>query len=207
MSDPQGTGTGTNDAGEPQKTADGQQPDATGNGAPGAVANAAADGKPAEGSQPAAGKDGKSDAAVDYKFDAPEGVTLDKKSVDAFTAIAKELKLPAEAAKKIADVAIQAEVGRAEAFKVQVAEWATQVSKDAELSKPEVQATARKAVETFGSPELKALLNSTGMGNHPEVVRLMAKVGAAISEDKLLGKGDSGQPSTKSAAQVLYGTP
>jgi len=197
VSDPQGTGTGNNDAGNVVDNADGTKPDATGGGAPtngGAPADDKSTNKPAEGA-----------ADPVYEFEAPDGIELDTKSVDEFKAIAKELKLPPESAKKIAGIAIAAEAKRAEAFKAEVARWADVVGKDAELSKPDVQAAARTAIETFGTPELKALLNSTGMGNHPELVRFVAKVGQAMSEDKVLGKG-TGDKSTKTPAEVLYGS-
>jgi ATP-dependent exoDNAse (exonuclease V) alpha subunit len=40
---------------------------------------------------------------VEYKFDAPEGVELNKDDLGKFTEIAKELKLPADAAKKLVE--------------------------------------------------------------------------------------------------------
>ena len=51
---------------------------------------------------------------------------------------------------------------------------------------------ARDAVENFGSPELKALLDDSGLGNHPEVVKAFAKVGRTIAEDEIKGLGSSG---------------
>jgi len=45
---------------------------------------------------------------------------------------------------------------------------------------------ARKALETFGTPELRDVLNMTGMGNHPEVIRAFYKAGKAISEDRFV---------------------
>lgn len=202
MSDPLDTGTGNNDAGEPQKTADGQQPDAKGEGAPanGAPAGDKSGTEAKPGDKPAAGD-------VTYEFKAPEGVTLDTESVTEFTAIAKDLKLPPEAAQKIVDLAVKREAARADAYQAQVKAWAEDVAKDKELSKPEVQADARKAIETFGTPELQALLNSTGLGNHPELVRVMANIGKAISEDKVLGKGGGGDNQPRDAASILYGNP
>jgi hypothetical protein len=202
VSDSQAAGTGTNDAGEPQKTADGQTPEAKGNDA--SANGASVDDK--SGTATKAG-DKPADGEVAYEFKTPEGVTLDTESVTEFTAIAKELKLPAEAAQKVVDLAIKREAARTEAWHKQVESWSADVNKDPELSKPEVQADARKAVETFGSPELKTLLNSTGMGNHPELVRLMAKIGKAISEDKVLGKSEGGNKPARDAASILYGNP
>ena len=47
-------------------------------------------------------------------------------------------------------------------------------------------ALARKALESFGTPELQDVLNMTGLGNHPEVIRAFYKAGKAISEDRFI---------------------
>lgn len=44
---------------------------------------------------------------------------------------------------------------------------------------------ALKAVEAFGGPELKAILDSTGLGNDPAMIRAWIKVGQAMGEDTL----------------------
>lgn len=64
-------------------------------------------------------------------------------------------------------------------------------------------ALAGRTLDRFGSPELKAALNSSGMGNNPDLIRLLHRVGALLSEDKLV-LGGLGGGETKSAADVLY---
>lgn len=145
------------------------------------------------------------EAAVEYKFEAPEGVELNQDDLAEFTAIAKELKLPADGAKKLVDIAAKREIARAEAFAKQVEEWGNSVKADKELGTPEALATAKKTIDTFGTPELRDLLNSTGMGNHPEVIRLALKIGKAISEDTIVsGRGDGKTP-PRDTASILYG--
>lgn len=146
-------------------------------------------------------------APIDYKFETPEGVTFDEARLGEFTEIAKDLKLPKEAAQKVLDLAVKHEQARAEAFANQVQKWADEVKADKELGSTENLAAAVKAVDAFGTPELKELLNSTGMGNHPEVVRLMAKIGKAISEDKLIAGRTGGNVAPRDLASVLYGSP
>ena len=61
---------------------------------------------------------------------------------------------------------------------------------------------AKKALETFGTPELRTLLNESGMGNNPEVIRAFYRVGKAISEDKFVsGKAT---PADANDARSLY---
>lgn len=153
------------------------------------------------------GKPAESDAAeVDYKFEAPEGVTLDEGDLAKFTEIAKELKLPQDQASKLVGLAIAREQARAEAFTKQVETWAAEVKADTELGTDEALAIARKAID-LGPPELKDLLNSTGMGNHPLVVKWCHAVGKALSEDKIVAGKDGGNAQPKTLEERLYGKP
>lgn len=146
-------------------------------------------------------------AEIDYAFETPEGVKFDEARLGEFTTTVKDLKLPKEAAQKFLDLAVKHEQARADAFAAQVSKWADEVKADKELGSPESLAAAVKAVDTFGTPELKELLNTTGMGNHPEVVKLMAKIGKAISEDKVIAGRTGGNVPPRDLATVLYGTP
>lgn len=199
MTDPQATGTASTDAGEPQSTDPNTQ----------AAANTQAtstDGTDTSKPADAAKDEVKTDAEINYEFKAPEGIELAQADLDEFKSIAKDLKLPQEAAQKLVDLAAKREQARAEGFANQVTAWADQVKADKELGNPENLALAQKAVETFGTTELRGLLNSTGMGNHPEVVRAFLKIGKAISEDKIVGSQGSAS-AQRSPADILYGTP
>ena len=62
---------------------------------------------------------------------------------------------------------------------------------------------AKKALDTFGTPELNKLLVSTGLGNHPELIRLMFKAGKALSEDTFVA-GRERATAKQSLADILY---
>jgi hypothetical protein len=176
MSDPTAaTSTDTTNAGEPTTTApiatpaDGTAAPAT-TGAPGAQ-----DEKPAEPAVPES-----------YDLNMPEGVELDKAAADEFTTIAKELKLDNAAAQKLADVGAKMAQRQAQAHAKLVETWTEQVKTDKEIGGDQLEQNlgiARKALEQFGTPELKDVLNSTGLGNHPAFVKAFLKIGKAISED------------------------
>lgn len=124
-----------------------------------------------------------------YEFKMPDGVEIDKAAADEFTAIAKELKLAPEAAQKVADVGAKMAQRQAEAHANLVTSWAEAVKADKDIGGDKLEQTlavSRKAVEAFGSPELKELLDSTGLGNHPAVVRAFFNAGKAISEDGIV---------------------
>ena len=144
------------------------------------------------------------DAAVDYAFETPEDVTLDEGDLKSFTDIAKELKLPKDAAQKVVNLAIARETARAEAHATQVSKWADEVKADKELGTDENLAIARKAID-LGPPELKELLNGTGLGNHPAVVRWAFAVGKALSEDKFVAGKNGGNAQPRDHASILYG--
>ena len=144
---------------------------------------------------------------VDYSFEMPEGMELDAKSVDEFKALAKDLKMPKDAAQKLVDIAVAREQARIEAHAKTVAEWADSVKADKEIGGDKLGenlAIARKAID-LGPPELKELLNASGLGNHPVVVKWALSIGKALSEDKFV---PAGQPAEQNGdmASRLYST-
>lgn len=149
-----------------------------------------ADGKPADGK----GDEGKAgDADFVFELKLPEGIEVDQPTLDAFEAVAKDKTLsPAERAQKIVDLAAKREQDRIELHKQRIAGWADEVRNDKDIGGdklPDTLSTAKKAVD-LGGPELRELLNVSGMGNHPVVVRFMHTVGKALSEDRF----ERGQP-------------
>lgn len=154
--------------------------------------------KPAEGEKPA--------AVEELKFEVPEGVELDEADLGAFKDILKDESLTKQQlAQKVLDIAVNREKARAEGFAKQVNDWAETVKADKELGVPENLAIAKNVIDTFGNDEIRNLLNSTGMGNHPEVVRLCLKIGKAISEDTFTRGQPKPETATGDAATILYG--
>ena len=206
MSDAAGAGAVNNEAGGTQQTTEGtQNPAGTGeqgkqNAAPAGndTAAGAGDDKFKAGDKPAGDE-------VAFEFKPPEGVELDQASLDEFTKIVKDPKLtPSERAQALADLAVKREADRHEAYANTVKGWAEQVAADKELGVPENQAAVRKVIESFGTPELKDLLNSTGMGNHPELVRFALKVSKAVSEDAIHQRRGDAPAMVKDPAAILY---
>lgn len=139
-------------------------------------------------------------------FAAPEGVALDADAVGEFKALAKELNLSQADAQRVVDLGPKMmatwQAKQAEQMSETVAQWATDTKADKEIGGDKLDenlAVARKTLDTFGSPELKTLLNESGLGNHPELIRLLTKAGKAISEDSFVGgKRATAAPSAKS---------
>lgn len=141
------------------------------------------------------------------EFQPPEGQQFDPKVMEGFKEIAKELNLSQDAAQKMLDkmapVVADRQTQRLEEIR---GEWANQSTSDKEFGGEKLNenlGVARKALDSFGSPELKSLLNESGLGNHPEVIRLLYRAGKAISEDNFVG-GKGTQSKAKPTSNADY---
>ncbi|CAH3267272.1 TPA: peptidase [Klebsiella pneumoniae] len=163
-----------------------------------------------DGEQQKTEKEQKQEGAPEkYEFQAGEGVELDAEALKDFEPVARELNLTNEQAQKLVDAYPKILAGvqqrQADAWQAQTEEWAATVKADKEIGGDKLTANlgvAQRALDTFGTPELKEYLNGTGLGNHPELVKAFIKVGKAMSEDGMVTGKESGQ---RSAAEVLYG--
>ncbi|HCQ7173416.1 TPA: peptidase [Enterobacter cloacae] len=169
--------------------------------------------KPADGDKPADkpdDKEQKQDGAPEkYEFKAGEGVELDTEALKDFEPVARDLNLTNEQAQKLVDAYPKILAGvqqrQAEAWQKQTEGWAETVKADKEIGGDKLTANlsaAQRALDQFGTPELKEYLNDTGLGNHPDLVKTFVKIGKAMSEDGMVDGSNQGQ---RSAAEVLYG--
>lgn len=142
-----------------------------------------------------------------YEFKAPDGIKFDDQVIDAFSAVAKDLNLSQDQAQKVLDNMAPVLASRAtEQLKAARVEWVESAKTDKEFGGDGLQANlgvAKKAMEAFATPELRALLNESGLGDHPEVIRLFFRAGKAISEDGFVG-GKPGASAPTSIAQRMY---
>lgn len=178
----------------------------------------ATDGKVTEGTEQAAdGTDSDAESAQGapekYEFKAPEGHTLDEGVIAEFSNVAKELNLSQDAAQKMIDaLAPKIAAQNREAFEKQITEtrtaWVDSVKADKEFGGEKLNenlSVAKKALEKFGSPELRTLLETTGLGDNPEIIRAFYRAGKAISEDTIVPGGTKPATASKDAATALYG--
>jgi hypothetical protein len=161
----------------------------------------------AEGGE-ASGEKAPEGAPEKYEFSIPEGSTLDAEGLEAFSEIAKDLNLSQDAAQKMIDkMAPEMAARQAEAIKAVQAEWLEGSKVDKEFGGEKLNenlSVAKKALDTFGTPELRTLLNETGLGNHPEIIRMMYRAGKAISEDKFVPATGGSPAGSKDFAKSLY---
>lgn len=150
-----------------------------------------------------------------YKL--PDGVQVDEALLGEFNTVAKELGLTQAQAQKLVDLqaktAAAGETGReeflAKALKTQSDTWVNEIKNDPELGGAKFDATvstAVKAISTFFGDDFRELLNDSGIGNNPALIRGMHKIGLAISEDKLVIPGsDASATEEVSAAKAMFG--
>jgi len=140
-------------------------------------------------------------------FKVPEGIEINQPMLEEFKTTAKKHNLTQEAAQELIDLQVKHVKGISEGLLTTFNQIKTDWKKDtvtalgADYKKELVY--AGRAIEQFGTPELRTILNQTGVGSHKELVKFFVKVGKAISEDKLV----TGQQATgkKSDAELFYG--
>jgi hypothetical protein len=128
--------------------------------------------------------------------DAPQ--KLDPEVLTAFGDVAKELDLPQEDAQKVLDkVAPVIQERQAKMLEQVRADWANESQTDEEFGGEALNENlnvAKQALDAFGTDAFKSLLQETGFGNHPEIIRFMYRAGKAISEDSYVGNSEGANP-------------
>lgn len=155
--------------------------------------------------------EGSSAAPAPIEVKLPDGVSVDPVLFGQFKELAQSYKLTSEQAQKLVDLQIQS----AEAFSKQADDawkqtrtsWTEQAKNDKEYGGQNFDASvkaARQAVAKFGGDQFKQFLNEFGMGDHPELIRFMVRVGKALGEDRVSGSTAAGDKSaTPSGEDVL----
>lgn len=150
------------------------------------------------------------DGPIEYTFELPEGVSMADETLDGLKTLAGELKLDQAGADKVKDLGVEMlkkwETAQSDALETMKSEWADSAKADQEIGGAKFDenlAGAKAALDKFATPELTAFLNESGLGNHPEMIRLFWKLNTQISDDALVA-GDAA-PVPKSRAEVLFG--
>jgi hypothetical protein len=142
-----------------------------------------------------------------YEFKAPEGTEFDSKVIEAYSGAAKQAGLSQDTAQKLLESMAPALAARqAEQIDAIHTGWTEASTADKEFGGEKFKenlAVARKGLEAFSTPELRTLLDDTGLGSHPEVIRYFYRAGKAISEDKVVVGNPGGTPA-KPVASILY---
>lgn len=172
---------------------------------------------------PAEGGDKEAEAAPEgppeaYDLTAPEGITLDAEAIELATPVFKDLGLNNEQANKLMPVAadfakrIQEKSQQAVMSEVmaQRKAWAEEAQSDPEIGGAkftETMALSAKALDTLGYPKgspFRNFLTDSGLGNHPEMIRAMRRIGEAVGEDNNFVRADGAAPIESNPARIMY---
>lgn len=123
------------------------------------------------------------------KLELPPGV--DRSTLEPFLPIFEQAGMPAEAAQGLVTTFYEQQ---AIAERAQVDAWRAETLADPELGKPETLAAAARAYRAIVTPDAHAVLEQTGLGNHPAFVATFARLASLLSEDRLERGKDSPRP-------------
>ncbi len=147
-----------------------------------------------------------------YEFKAPEGRVFDSEVMASYSQVAKELNLSQESAQRLLD-AVGPKMAERQMAMIEATRngWADNSKSDREFGGEKLSenlGVAKKALDAYGTTELRTLLNETGLGNHPELIRFMFRAGKAISEDRMVSgsatQAKAGPRSFADLAEALY---
>jgi hypothetical protein len=164
--------------------------------------------KPADGDPDKGKVAGAPEKYDDFKL--PEGFTVDAKELEEVQGLFKEANLDQSTAQKMIDKWTGKQTAAAEAnakaWTDLRGDWVKTAKADKEFGGQNFDANvgvAKNALKAFGTPELNEALTLTGVGDHPEFIRFVYRIGKAIGEDKLTFGGAKGTP--KAPEDILYG--
>ncbi len=138
----------------------------------------------------------------------PESLKGCEENFASFKQLAATLKLPAETVKKLVEWEASAaadhhhtqEAARADI----VQKWTEKTKSMFGVNYGREIARALNAADRFGGAELRELLELTGLGSHPVIVKTFHQISQQISEDQSIG-GQSKSSGDKTFAEALYG--
>ena len=142
-------------------------------------------------------------------FDLPEGIEVDQTMLDSFLPVAKELNLTQEQAQGLVNLQTKqlqtAALAQTEAWDKTIDGWTNDSENDQEIGGKDFDsnlAVAKLGIEKFGTKELLEVFDATGVGNHPEIIRVFYRIGKMIKDDNVVF-GTTNTPD-KTAAEILF---
>ena len=131
-------------------------------------------------------------------YDAAQAIEgdVDAESFGRFNELAKGLKLTKTQADELAK-SMHTELAQSmqRQHVATLKQWEESTISDGEIGGDKLNESVRyanSAIKKYGTPELETILKSTPLGSHPEIIRMLSKVGQSISEPQV--KGEAAKP-------------
>lgn len=155
-----------------------------------------------------------------YEFDLGEGVTFDQEAFDAFEPVLRDMDLSQDTASKLLGgytekvlpvLQQRAETQAAEAGQQLVADWAKEALADKEFGGSRLEESKALAARTISrflpddaeGQQFRTFLNESGLGNHPQMMRMLSRIGRDLAEGKADPGTGGGRPLT--SEEKFYG--
>ncbi len=117
-----------------------------------------------------------------FALEVPEGHAMYPETVDTFATTVQELGVTQETAQAVMDRMLPAMAERQQVARAEMQQqWQNEVAQDEALA--DALPDARRVIQQHGSPELLDLLNETGLGDNPAMVRFAARIARALSDE------------------------
>ncbi len=145
--------------------------------------------------------------AESYELNVPDEMNLSDEERSRFDAVAKELKLDNSGTQKLLEMTQRNQQEQVQKHNQLMDEWKNEILKDKHMGGSAFESTvayAKAGLARFDPDNnLFNLLEQTGYGSNPHVVRFLAAIGRSHAEDKVL----LGSPSKTEAPrhERLYG--
>lgn len=145
---------------------------------------------------------------VELKLELKDGVS--EQDISEVLEFAKENKLSQEAAQKIIDsrsaLHSKLEQAHAQALSNAIESWKTEVKNDPEIGGDNFDKSIELANLTIShyDKEFKTVLDKTGLGNHPKVLRLLARIGKDLQNDSMVRSKNHGAPESRNDYDLFY---
>lgn len=152
------------------------------------------------------GKEAEAIKPEDYDLTAPEGFELNGEVETQFRAFAAERGWSKDDVSALKDMQVKLYEKQVEQHAETVADWGKQLKTDKEIGGNNYDANIGKAIafrDTFFDKDARAILDKTGLGNHPEIVRGFVRAGIAMGEAGVVTTGSGGK--RQGYADILYG--
>jgi len=140
-----------------------------------------------------------------YEVKMPDGVEMDAGLMEIATPIFKEAKLSPAQAQAVTDLYVKTQEQAISKHVETVNGWLKESQKDKEIGGKDYEKNlghAARAFQAFGNERGMQIIDTYGLGNNPDILRIFVRMGKALGEGSTVLPG--AEHGSVSDAQVLY---
>lgn len=142
-----------------------------------------------------------------YDLDIPESMQVTDEAKASLDEKFREAGLTQEQAKTVFSMYTDTVEDMNRTLTKQSAAWLDESKKDPDIGGSNFKSTTanvRRVTTRFGDEAFEAIMDETGLGNHPALLRFLNKVGASLAEDRSGSGSATSRPANRSLHEALY---